>query len=258
MHDYDDGKGAVLAERRLRKKPGGPDPFDKYVYLRKGEFFLEGVPEGVANLTSSFGNIASPMAPVTVYAGATVTDVAMSLTLPTPVALDDGSTPHVLTWTGLNPETGVTLQVQRKETTTPAGTTDVQVQLNYKPDPPDVAVELKAPPGSGGTTIREVRMTYVWTTPADQAAGKPPRQLGPIAYPISPTVVPPAQSTAFGPPVRLTVPVGSSSLQAIFQGDADAQPGLVIARVQFVGADGFAIQDKSLNALEISTVLRSL
>jgi hypothetical protein len=259
-HDFGDGKGAVLCERRPRKFPlkpvdDSPDAlFDaKYVYLRPGEFFLEGVPDGITNLTASFGNVNSSPSPVTVYANTTVDDANLNLLIPTPVVNEDGSTPKVVEWTGLTPSTGVTLDVQTKDSTDPNGVSHHDVTITYKPDPPDVAVELKAPPGSGGTVIKQISISYVYNTQGQNFTLPVP----PI--PISPEVVSAAQATAFGPPAILTIPVGSKSLATIFSDqDPTKQPGLVIADINFIGDDGFLVQAKNLEALKVSVPLRAL
>lgn len=267
FHDFGDGKGAVLSERRVRKKPAGPisgedgDFRNKYVYLRPGEFFLEDVPEGVATLIASYGNVTSQQNPVTVYGGFTLADVTMNLRIPVPVRSEDGSTLRLVEWTNVKPANGITVSVQVQEQTSDNGAARRDIMITYKPDPPDVAFELKAPPGSGGTTIRAVDLVYSWSTLRNPA----PQILGPIRIPIAPTIVSAAQETAFGPPTVLTIPVGSSSLNAIFGGADPAAPidpldvpGMVVANIEFIDDAGLVVQDKSLKQLQVSTVLRKL
>lgn len=264
----------MLAERRLRKKPiliSEAEEADetarafkqKYIYLRSGEFFLEDVPEGISTIYASFGNVTSAQNPVTVFANTTVTDVNLNLYIPIPVALENGDTPHVVEWTGLTPETGITIAVEEKAAETGADVTTTNIV--YKPDPPDVSVELKSPPGSGGAVITGLSIVYQWVGEDKRDGEVRAQQLGPDRIPIPPKVVAAAQPSAFGPPTLLTVPVGSATVQEIFKtfinpktGQPATPPGLVKASIQFIDESGFAIQSKSLEALEVSVVLRSL
>lgn len=271
MHDFGDGAGEVLTERRLRKKPAGPvdgddgDFRNKYVYLRPGEFFLEDVPEGVVTLKASYGNVVSQQNPVTVYGGFTLADVLMNVPLPRRVAPPDDQPDLILRpveWTSVQPKNGITVSVQIQDTTSDSGQSKRDVLITYKPDPPDVAFELKAPPGSAGTTIRALDVVYTWTTTNNPKGDF----LGPIRIPIAPAVISPAQETAFGPPTIVTVPVGSSVLTAIFAGgrapgeavEAGDIPGLVVANIEFIDEDGTAVKGKNFLPLQVSTVLRQL
>lgn len=272
-HDFNDGKGAVLAERRLRKKPikisesEEPDPTarafkEKYVYLRAGEFFLEDVPEGISTVYASFGNVTSAQNPVTVFANTTVTDVNLNLFIPIPVALENGDTPRVVEWTGLTPETGITIKVENKQE---EGASEPTINVVYNPEPPDVSIELKAPPGSGGAVITGLSIVYQWVGEDKRDGEVRAQQLGPERIPIPPRVVAAAQPSAFGPPLNLIVPVGSATIQEIFKPFDNPKtqlkstpPGLVKASIQFIDESGFAIQSKSLEALEVAVVLRSL
>jgi hypothetical protein len=266
FHDFNDGAGAVETDRIIRKNVPAEDPNAddatnarrQYVYLRAGEFFLEGVPEGVSKLTASFGNVNSSPNPVTVYKNQLVTGVTMNLYIPEPVAVEDKRVPKVVEWTGLKPEVGISVSAQVKTTKTDLGV-ETDTTITYKPDPPDVAVTLKAPPGSAGAVIKAVDIIYVYNTPARSAIGQPPIQIGPVRIPIPPVVVAPAQDIAFGPPSVITIPVGSSTLRSIFKSDQpDQQPGLIVANMEFIDDAGFAIQDKSFQNLQVSAVMRSL
>ena len=157
--------------------------------------------------------------------------------------------------------------VQPKDVTNADGSTDHQVSLSYKPDPPDVQVTLKAPPGSAGAVIKAVDVVYVFNTQFRQSQGLPPLQIGPIRAPLPPIVVGPAQDIAFGPPAQITIPIGSSSLASVFNPldasgrpdhDPTKQPGLIVANMEFIDDGGFAIQDKGFQNLQVSAVLRSL
>jgi hypothetical protein len=266
MHDFNDGNGPVETDRIIRKTVPAEDPNAdeatnsrrQYVYLRAGEFFLEGVPEGISKLTASFGNVVSSQNPVTVYQNQLVTGVTMNLYIPEPVAVEDKRVPKVVEWTSLKPETGISVNAQVKTTKTDEGLR-TETTINYKPDPPDVAVTLKAPPGSAGAVIKAVDIIYVYNTPARQSAGQPPVQIGPVRMPIPPVVVAPAQDIAFGPPSVITIPIGSSTLRSVFRSDIpDQQPGLIVANMEFIDDAGFAVQDKSFQNLQVSAILRSL
>jgi hypothetical protein len=266
FHDFNDGAGPVETDRIIRKNVPAEDPNAddatnarrQYVYLRAGEFFLEGVPEGISKLTASFGNVNSSPNPVTVYKNQLVTGVTMNLYIPEPVAVEDKRVPKVVEWTGLKPEVGISVQAQVKTTKTDLGI-ETDTTITYKPDPPDVAVTLKAPPGSAGAVIKAVDIIYVYNTPARSQIGQPPIQIGPVRIPIPPVVVAPAQDIAFGPPSVITIPVGSSTLRSIFKSDQpDQQPGLIVANMEFIDDAGFAIQDKSFQNLQVSAVMRSL
>jgi hypothetical protein len=265
FHDFNDGAGPVETDRIIRKNVPAADPNAddavnarrQYVYLRTGEFFLEGVPEGVAQLKASFGNVASTANPVTVYKNQLVTGVNLNLYIPEPVTLENG-VPHVVEWTGMKPEVGISVSAQVKTTKTDLGV-ETDTTITYKPDPPDVAVTLKAPPGSAGAVIKAVDVIYVYNTPARSSTGQPPIQIGPVRIPVPPQVIAPAQDIAFGPPTVLTVPVGSSTLRSVFKSeDPDQQPGLIVANMEFIDDQGFAIQDKSFQNLQVSAVMRSL
>jgi hypothetical protein len=265
FHDFNDGAGPVETDRIIRKNVPAEDPTAdpatnarrQYVYLRAGEFFLEGVPEGIAQLKASFGNVATANNPVTVYKNQLVTGVTMNLYIPEPVVTENGVA-HVVEWTGMKPDVGISVQAQVKTTKTDLGV-QTDTTITYKPDPPDVAVTLKAPPGSAGAVIKAVDIIYVYNTPARSQVGNPPVQIGPVRIPIPPVVVAPAQDIAFGPPSIITIPVGSSTLRSVFKSeDPDQQPGLIVANMEFIDDQGFAIQDKGFQNLQVSAVMRSL
>ena len=258
MHDFGDGK-ETLATRMIRKAPPSQEPEDRYVYLRAGEFFLEGVPEGTATLTASFGNVASSPNPVTIYKNTVIEDVTLNLFVPeTALGAGDGQVPTIVEWAQLNPTNGVSVSVINKRTTDNSGQVFTETTVTYKPDPPDVAVTLKSPPGSSGNVIRAYEITYAYTTPAQQAAGKPPIVVGPILVPTPPQIVPPAQEIAFGPPIVLQIPVGSRTLNDVFSGDKNDQPGLVVATIEFKDEGGVAIPGRDLSPLKVSVPLRAL
>jgi hypothetical protein len=255
MHDFGDGAGEVATERRLRQKAGGPNWQDKYVYLKQGEFFLEGVPEGYATLRASYGGVNSQGTQVEVYANNVRADIKIPLYIPGPVQVDGSNTPpKVVDFVGSKPDTGISVTVQTKKNDD--GSTEVTV--NYKPDPPDVTVNLKAPPGSAGTVIKGINLVYSWDTISGRHG-----ETTPVNIPISPVVVAPAQDTAYGPPATITVPVGSAIIQEVFKQKNPATnntdpPGLIIATMEFVDEQGFVVLDKNFQNLQVSTILRAL
>ena len=261
-HDFDGEEGAgglELATRIIRKAPPSQDDEDRYVYLRPGEFFLEGVPEGNATLTASYGNVTSSPNPVTVYKNTIVEDVSLNLFIPEPlVQTPDGSIPKIIEWSKLDPANGVSVSVINKRTTDNSGQVFVETTVTYKPDPPDVAVTLKAPPGSPGTVINAYEISYEYTTPNQQKEGKPPIVVGPILIPTPPLIVPPAQEIAFGPPIIIQIPIGSRTLNDVFSGGKDDQPGLVVASIEFKDDGGVPVPGKDLNPLKVSVPLRAL
>jgi hypothetical protein len=174
------------------------------------------------------------------------------------VAIEDGRIPKVVEWVGTNPETGISLMVSVKTTQTDQGVR-TDTTLTYKPDPPDVEVALAAPPGSGGSVIKGYDLVYVYNTPARQAAGQPPLQLGPTRIPIAALTVPPAKDLDFGPSVKIKVPLASADLRAVFTANSpDQTPGIVQANLEFIDDAGFAIQDKSFQNLQVSVPIRAL
>jgi hypothetical protein len=261
-HDFDgeDGPGDFeLALRIIRKNPPSQDDEDRYVYLRPGEFFLEGVPEGNATLTASFGNVTSSPNPITVYKNTIVEDVSLNLFVPEPlVQTPDGTIPKIIEWAKLDPPNGVSVSVVNKRTTDNSGQVFVETTVTYKPDPPDCAVTLKAPPGSPGTVINAYEISYEYTTPNQQGAAKPPIVVGPILIPTPPLIVPPAQEIAFGPPIIVQIPIGSRTLNDVFSGEKNDQPGLVVAHIEFKDDGGVPVPGKDLNPLKVSVPLRAL
>jgi hypothetical protein len=250
MHDFGDGT-PVLTERRKRLKPGGPEPFDKYVYLRPGEFFLEDVPDGIATVTASYGGVSSQQTQVEVYAGNTRADIKIPLYIPGPVQVENSNqTPKVVDFIEIDPSTGVAASVTIKEDTE---NNTREITVEYKPDPPDVTVTLKAPPGSAGTVIRSINLIYSYDTFSGRHEETPA-----INLPISPHIVGPAQDTAYGPPTTIRIPVGSSVITQIFDKEADDPPGLIICTMEFIDEQGFAVLDKNFQNLEVATVLRRL
>ena len=257
MHNFPDDepdKGEVACERGLRNKPGGPDPFDKYVYLAQGEFFLEGVPEGIATLRASYGGVTSQGTPVDVYANNVRAGIKIPLYIPPPTQVENStSPPKVADFISVSPQTGISVTVTSKEDT---DTGKITVTVDYKPDPPDIQVMLKAPPGSAGTVIKGINLVYSWDTIQGNHG-----ETTPVNIPISPVVVAPAQDTAYGPPATITVPVGSAIIQEVFKKKVNNEPdppGLIVATMEFVDEQGFVVLDKNFQNLQVATILRAL
>jgi hypothetical protein len=230
MKDFGGGT-PVLVERRKREKPGGPNWQDKYVYLKPGEFLLEGVPEGIATLTASYGGVNSQQTLVEVYKGNTRVDIKIPLYIPGPVQIPGPSQPNVVDFVSANP------------------TSIAWLNLDHASSPPTTDVTLKAPPGSAGTVIKGFKLTYTWDT-----VGGPPGETDPFVLPISPIVVAPAQDLAYGPPSRLTVPISAAPIQTAFpKGDP---PPLVVCTVVFIDENGFEVLDNAFNPLKVEIVAK--
>jgi len=259
MHAFTEDAEPELAQRIIRKSPPTQTDADRFVYLRLGEFFLEGVPEGNTAMTASFGNVVSSPNPVTVYKNTIVEDVSLNLFIPEPLLKDqNGNVPRIIEWAKLEPVNGVSVSVVTRRESVDVGPPIETTSISYKPDPPDIAVTLKSPPGSPGTVISAYEITYEYTTPNQQRDGKPPVVVGPILVPTPPLIVPPAQEIAFGPPIIIQIPIGSRTLNDVFQGGKDNQPGLVIANIEFKDDKGVPVPNKDLNTLKVSVPLRAL
>lgn len=267
MHDFNDGVGPVPCERERRKTPlelpATASDSDRtraaYAYLRAGEFLVEGVPEGQVQVSASFGGVTATPIPVAVLAGKETSGVTISLALPESVVADNGKPVHVLEWAGLTPSTGVTMKLVNQVSTAPDGTTTHTVALQYSPDPPDVVITLKAPPGSSGATIKAASIIYQYNTASRQAEGKPPQEIGPIQVQLTPVKVEAAQDAGYGPTASLTVPVGAPQLQQVFNvPDPSNLPGQITANVQFIDDTGAVVMDRTLSPLEAGVNIRTL
>ena len=260
MHAFNEGDEPELAQRIIRKTPPTQADADRFVYLRLGEFFLEGVPEGKILLRASFGNVTSSPNPVTVYKNTIVEDVSLNLYIPEPMAKDsNGNVPRTVEWAKLEPTNGISVSVVTTRESVDTGPPITTSTISYKPDPPDVAVTLKSPPGSPGTVISAYAVTYEYTTPNQQRNNQPPVTVGPILVPTPPLIVPPAQEVSFGPSVILSIPIGSRTLNQLFSSpDEDDQPSLVIAYIEFRDDKGLPVPDRNLNALRVGVPLRAL
>lgn len=236
-HDFDDGHGPVPAERRSHAVLGSES--EPYVYLRAGEFLIEGVPDGPVSLTAAICDMMSAPLSAHVTAGHTTDGLALALPLAVPVMNGDSTFPVVVTWHSSTPEDGFVVSVA------PEGD-----RLTYAPSPPTLTVKLQAPVYSKGTTITGIEVEYVWRTAEGKTASlRSPR------LPVAPLMVPPASETCPGAPVSLLVPLGTAELADAFirQG-----AGQVVAKVRFIDEMGYEVQGMLLEALEVAVSLRKL
>lgn len=180
--------------------------------------------------------------------------VAPSASVPPPVM---GAA--VVEWSDLMPSAGISASVVSNRVTDSNGNVFVETNLTYVPNPPDATITLKAPPGSPGVVITAYEITYEYTTPNQQTAGKPPILVGPTSTTVPPLIVPPATATAFGAPLAVPVPVGSLNLDKILStGGANDRPGLVMAIVTFKDDAGKPVLGKDVNDLKVSIPIRAL
>lgn len=230
-HDFGDGI-SVPAERRSRP---GAEP----VYLRAGEFLLEGLPDGPVSVTASQCDMTSPPLSAHVTAGHTTDGLALALPIAIPMENGDSSIPRVVTWHSNSPVDGFVVSIA------PGGD-----RLSYQPSPPNLTVTLQTPPASGGTTIAGVEIEYVWKTADGASASLKSQRL-----PIAPLLIPSASRSCPGAPVSLQVPLGTAELVEVFirQG-----AGQVVARVRFIDELGFEVQGMLLDALEVAANIRRL
>ena len=231
-HDFNDGLGLVPAERRSRP---GAEP----VYLRAGEFLLEGLPDGPVSVTASQCDMTSPPLSAHVTAGHTTDGLALALPAALPMENGDSTIPRVVTWHSSLPVDGFVVSLA------PEGD-----RLSYQPSPPNLTVTLQTPPARRGITIVGIEIEYVWRTADGTTAAVKSQRL-----PIAPLLVPSASTTCPGAPVSLQVPLGTAELADVFirQG-----AGQVVAKVRFIDQSGFEVQGMLLESLEVATNLRRL
>jgi hypothetical protein len=197
---------------------------------------------------------------VTVYKNTIVEDVSLNLYIPEPMAKDsNGNVPRTVEWAKLEPTNGISVSVVTTRESVDTGPPITTSTISYKPDPPDVAVTLKSPPGSPGTVISAYAVTYEYTTPNQQRNNQPPVTVGPILVPTPPLIVPPAQEISFGPPIQIQIPIGSRTLNQVFSlPEQDDQPSLVIANIEFKDDKGDQVIDRNLSPLKVAVALRAL
>jgi hypothetical protein len=82
-------------------------PEDRYVYLKTGEFFLDGVPVGDHKLKGKYGPTEKEVS-VTIFKNTIVEDVTVQINLPEPILRDqNGRGPNILEWSKLDPPTAM-------------------------------------------------------------------------------------------------------------------------------------------------------
>lgn len=254
-HAFDDnGDGRAdgpeqPAERRLLKHPPAPavpgkPGLERYAFLRVGEFLFEAVPEGAATLSADFGGTSASRGLQVTSATTLVAD--LQLPLPSPIEVEGGR-PRVVGWSGLVPAEGLSLV----EEASASGA------LRFEPNPPDVVVRLKAPPGSAGATVVAYSVVYLVQTVAGEEAKRTPAVMGPYTVGVPPLEVPPAERLAFGPEVEIRVPLDGARLRALHEvADPKQRPSSILAQVEFLDDRGFALQGPTFENLIVSIPVR--
>lgn len=223
------------AFRIIRKFPPSNSFQDKYYYLRNGEFLLEGIPEGESLITASFQDVQGAAQRFTIFPNFLLRDTRFTLDLPEPLRPDaSGRAPAVVDWVGIDPPTGITLTVTERQTLDALQQPQKETTITYEPNPPDVLVELRSPPGSAGSSISAYTIRY--TTGLRKADGSPFDINEEIVVAIPPMLVPPGQPRGNGPKVDITIPVGSITLQRLFallDREGLTPPPIISARIKF-------------------------
>ncbi|MEB3197385.1 MAG: hypothetical protein VKP62_09300 [Candidatus Sericytochromatia bacterium] len=260
-HEFEDGSVAD-ALRILRKFPSSNKPDGKYFYLKHGEFLLEGIPEGDVLVTASFQDVVGAPQRFTIQPNFLLRDADFTLDIPPTLDLDDkGLPPSILEWTASEPPTGITLKVVQRSTLGPDGQPGPpETNVTYNPEPPDVGLTLRSPPGSRGALITGYSVFYTYNTPrrAAETPPKPAIATPKTEVPTPPLLVPPANQQTFGPSVNLVIPVGSVSLKNFFTpADPLDQPLLVVARIRFLSGSN-EINGRNNRPLEVAVPMRAL
>ncbi len=165
----------------------------------------------------------------------------------------EGPTPMVLAWAGLAPATGIAVRLTQARHTETNGAVFVETTVAYDPTPADATVYLTAPPGSPGNLVAAYELSFTYTTPAAQQAGRAPTVVGPLLVPIPPRQVRTGATTAFH------IPLASIALDAIFaEGYPDDAPTLVTADVGFQDLNGVPIADAKLQPLKATIPIHAL
>lgn len=108
--------------------------------------------------------------------------------------------------------------------------------------PDGVTLKLVAPPGSGGTIIRSVNVTYRYETPTGG-----PVELPPVNRPIDAHPVPAASDVAPGPETSLRVAIGSEALARI----AQDRPARVTATIALIDEQGYEVLDSDFVSIQV-------
>lgn len=230
MHDFGDGQGEVLAERRPRLSL---TKIEKYIYLRPGEFFIEGLSAGKVTVNGAF--LSAVAAPVTVTVAKDKTTSDVKLVLPIGGAAAPSASPSAapatpsaaVEWTGLTPATGMTVRVQASGNV-------------YTPADAVVKVGLKA---AAGVQVAGYTVVYQWSENGT------PKQSAPEQMPMLP------RSLTAGAEVALDVALSVGQLAEIYKAGT---LGTVTASVQFLDEGGAALKGKNGQALSVGIPIRRL
>lgn len=256
MHDFGEDKGEEPAMRIKRKYPSGTSKDGKYWYLRSGEFLLEGLPEGDVLVTASYGEVKTEQVRLSIFPNFMLTGVEFRLPIPDALAKEaDGTDPKIIAWAATYPSTGITMKIAVREATVEGGGQDRQTTIQYDPDPPDVRVVLRSPPGSGGGEVWYYRINYTYAT------AKTPNGATPFfEVPLAPVKVPRGQQQNFGPSQEFEVPVGSIILKKLFDSSKGLEdfPAIVVAKIQFLDETRTPLRSRSGQPLEVAVPLRAL
>lgn len=253
------------AFRIIRKFPPSNNFQDKYYYLRNGEFLLEGIPEGEALVTASFDDVVGAAQRFTIFPNFLLRDTRFTLDLPEPLPADSaGRSPPVVDWADLEPKTGVSLKVIQRKGLDALQQETTETTVTYEPESGNVVVSLRSPPGSAGSFISAYTLTY--TTSATLEDGtKFDDRIPTIVIPVPPTLIPPGQPKNNGPTVKIVIPVGSITLQKIFQQFEALRvtpPPIINARISFRNRAGQpvagGIVNNALTDLVVTVPLRAL
>ena len=148
----------------------------------------------------------------------------------------DGTIPMALEWKRNLPDRITVTVTESSETS--GGITTPLLSFAYKPNPPDVLVELAPAPGTPSFEIAAVELTWTFNVPGEQDATK----IGPDKLPIAPVKVTGAPSDQPGPAFRVQVPLSVLTLKPYFTAEDKARRiGRADAVLRFLDANGHGI-----------------
>lgn len=116
---------------------------------------------------------------------------------------------HALMWKQNIP---ATVQISVTEGATPSSAPS----FSYKPDPPDVQMELAAGPGTLNFTLAAIELTWEWSLPSTGQDEPVVEKRGPTKLPITPVNVFGAPTDQPGEPFRVRVPLDVMTLKDPF------------------------------------------
>lgn len=253
------------AFRIIRKFPPTNNFQDKYYFLRNGEFLLEGIPEGEALVTASFDDVVGAAQRFTIFPNFLLRDTRFTLDIPEPLPTDaSGRAPAIVDWSGIEPPTGITVKVLVRQTLDALQQAQTETTVTYEPESANVLVSLRSPPGSAGSFISGYTLKY--TTGARLPDNSNFDDGSPeITVPLPPTLIPPGQPKSNGPTVTLEIPIGSITLQKIFERLEELKvtpPPIINARIGFLDRAGQRVKggivNNSLIDLVVTVPLRAL